>query len=64
MQRIAAVLKTLKFWAGVIGAGATAAGAVAGAPVWLLTVGSVLTGIAIFELPYQPMATAPQPEAE
>jgi hypothetical protein len=54
MDRILGYLKTIKFWAGVVGAGLTAAGGIVGAPVWLLAIGSVLTGIALWELPYQP----------
>lgn len=55
MTRILAYAKTVKFYAAMLGAGATAAGGVIGAPAWLLTVGAVLTGVAVFEIPYQPM---------
>lgn len=54
MSRIISYLKTAKFYATMIGAGATAAGGVAGAPAWLLAVGSIATGIAMWEIPYQP----------
>lgn len=54
MDRILGYLKTAKFWAGVIGAGLLGAGGVAGAPAWLLTIGAILTGVATWELPYQP----------
>lgn len=58
MNRILEYVKTVKWWAGLLGAGATGASAVAGAPSWLVAIGSILTAIAVWELPYQPSATA------
>jgi hypothetical protein len=55
LERSLAVIKTIKVWAGVIGAGATAASAIAGLPLWVTILGMVATGVAVFEVPYQPM---------
>ena len=54
LARFAAYFTTFKSIAGMVGAGLTAAGGIAGAPVWLLAIGAILTGVALWELPYQP----------
>ena len=53
MDRVVAILKTLKVWAVIVGTGATAAAGVAGAPTWLLVVGTFLTALGMWGLPYQ-----------
>lgn len=52
-RRVIAWFKTIKSLAGMVGAGLMAGAAVAGAPVWMLLAGSILTGVAIYEFPYQ-----------
>lgn len=54
MSRAIEYVRTLKSLVGMIGAGLMAGSAVADAPWWMLMIGSILTGIAVYELPYQP----------
>ena len=58
MNRILEYVKTIKWWAGLTGAALTGASAIAGAPEWLTAVAAILTGIAVYELPFQPSPTS------
>jgi hypothetical protein len=55
LENLAAIFKTAKFYAVLVGTGATAAAGVAGAPTWLLAVGTALTAIGMWTVPYQPV---------
>lgn len=57
MKRVIEYVKTIKSLAGMVGAGLMSGAAVAGAPWWMLLAGSILTGIAVYEFPYQPEET-------
>ena len=61
MDRVVAILKTLKVWAVIVGTGATAAAGVAGAPTWLLALGTALTAIGMWATPYQSEAELVNP---
>lgn len=62
MNRVFEYVKTVKWWAGLIGAVLTAVTATLAAegvvPSWLLAITSIATAVAVWELPYQPGATA------